>query len=100
MRAKLAFSAMVAGAAVATAMAAPAYADDTDSIFIKVLDDKGISYPSASDAITLAKGVCVHLTEGNSLARSRRRPDSVSNQRASSWVRRPRRIARIKALAD
>jgi hypothetical protein len=67
MRAKFVFSALVAGAALATAMAAPAYADDTDSIFISVLDEEGISYPSASEAVTMAKGVCVHLSEGNSL---------------------------------
>jgi Protein of unknown function (DUF732) len=67
MRAKFVFSAMVAGAALATALAAPANADDTDSIFISVLDDEGITYPSTSEAVTMAHGVCVHLSEGNSL---------------------------------
>jgi hypothetical protein len=67
MRAKFVFSAMVAGAALATAMAAPAYADETDSIFISVLDEEGIPYTTASDAIAVAKGVCVFLSEGNSL---------------------------------
>jgi len=67
MRAKFVFSAIVAGAALATAVATPAYAQETDSIFISVLDEEGITYPSATEAITLAKGVCVHLSEGNSL---------------------------------
>jgi len=48
-------------------MAAPAYADETDSIFISVLDEEGIPYTKASDAILVAKGVCVYLTEGSSL---------------------------------
>jgi hypothetical protein len=67
MRGKFAFSAVAAGIVLATGMAAPAYADETDSIFISVLDEEGVPYTKASDAILVAKGVCVYLTEGSSL---------------------------------
>ena len=67
MRAMFVFSAVAAGMVLATGMAAPAYADETDSIFISVLDEEGVPYTKASDAILVAKGVCVYLTEGSSL---------------------------------
>jgi hypothetical protein len=67
MRGKFVFSAVAAGIVLATGMAAPAYADENDSIFISVLDDEGIPYTKASDAILVAKGVCVFLAEGNTL---------------------------------
>jgi hypothetical protein len=68
MRGKLIFSVVVAGAALATGLAAPAYAEgQTDAIFISVLDEEGITYTSASDAIAVANGVCGFLSEGNSL---------------------------------
>lgn len=68
MRARYLISTMVAGAALATGLAAPAYAEaETDAIFISVLDEEGIPYTSATDAITVANGVCVFLSEGNSL---------------------------------
>lgn len=67
MRGKFVFSAVAAGIALATCMAAPAYADETDSIFISVLDEEGIPYTKASDAILVAKGVCVVISEGSSL---------------------------------
>ena len=67
MRGKLVFSAVTVGIALATSMAAPAYADNTDSIFISVLDEEGIPYSKTSDAILVARGVCVFLNEGNSL---------------------------------
>ena len=63
MRGKFVLSAVAAG----VAMAAPANADNTDSIFVSVLDEEGIFYTTASDAILVAKGVCVFLNEGNSL---------------------------------
>ena len=63
MRGKFVLSAVAAG----VAMAAPANADNTDSIFVSVLDEQGIPYTQASDAILVAKGVCVFLNEGNSL---------------------------------
>jgi hypothetical protein len=67
MRGRLIFSALTVGIALATSMAAPAYADNMDSVFIGVLDEEGIPYSKASDAILVAKGVCVFLKEGNSL---------------------------------
>ena len=68
MRAKFLISAVVAGAALATGLAAPAYAQgETDAIFISVLDEEGVPYTSASDAISVANEVCVFLSEGNSL---------------------------------
>ena len=46
----------------------PAYAQgETDAIFISVLDEEGVPYTSASDAISVANEVCVFLSEGNSL---------------------------------
>ncbi len=67
MHGKFVFSAVAAGVALATAMGAPAYADSTDAIFISVLDEEGIPYTKASDAILVAKGVCVVISEGSSL---------------------------------
>src|SRR5688572_21233461 len=67
MRGKFIFATVVAGAALATGLAAPAYADEIDDIFISVLDEEGIPYTSASDAILVANGVCVFLSEGNTL---------------------------------
>jgi hypothetical protein len=67
MRGKFVFSAVAAGIALATAMGAPAYADNTDAVFISVLDEEGIPYGKTSDAILMAKGVCVFLGDGKSL---------------------------------
>lgn len=67
MRGKLVFSLVGAGVAVATCLASPAHADGTDDVFIGVLDDEGIGYPSASEAIRVAGLVCEFLGEGNSL---------------------------------
>jgi hypothetical protein len=67
MRGKFMFSVMVAGAALATGLAAPAYAEEADDIFVSVLDGEGISYPSAEDAVLVANGVCAYMSEGNSL---------------------------------
>ena len=67
MRGKFVFSAVAAGIAVATAMAAPAYADATDDIFIGVLDEEGIAYPSESEAIIVAHQVCGFVQDGNTL---------------------------------
>jgi hypothetical protein len=67
MRGKFIFATVVAGAALSTGLAAPAYADEIDDIFISVLDEEGIPYTSASDAILVANGVCVFLSEGNTL---------------------------------
>lgn len=67
MRGKFIFSVVVAGAALATGLAAPASAEEADDIFVSVLDGEGIPYPSAEEAVKLANGVCVFMSEGNSL---------------------------------
>lgn len=67
MRGKFVLSLVGAGVAVATTLAAPAYADSTDDVFISVLDDEGISYTSPRDAIKVAHAVCEFLLDGNSL---------------------------------
>jgi hypothetical protein len=56
MRGRFVLSAVLAGVALATATAAPANADNTDSIFVSVLDEQGIPYTQASDTILVAKG--------------------------------------------
>jgi hypothetical protein len=67
MRGKFVLSLVGAGVAVATTLASPAHADATDDVFLGVLDDEGITYPSATEAITAAVAVCDFLGEGNSL---------------------------------
>lgn len=67
MRGKLIFSVVVAGAALATGLAAPAYAEEADDIFVSVLDGEGIPYPTAEEAVLVANGVCAYMSEGNSL---------------------------------
>ncbi|MBS1693007.1 MAG: DUF732 domain-containing protein [Actinobacteria bacterium] len=67
MRGMFVCSALAAGAALATVLAAPAQADEIDDIFISVLDDEGIPYTSPGDAITVANAVCDYLADGNSL---------------------------------
>lgn len=67
MRTKFALMAVSAGTALATVLAAPAYAQDIDDIFIGVLDDEGIPYTSPRDAIAVANAVCSYMADGNSL---------------------------------
>ena len=67
MRGRLIFSVVAVGAALATGLAAPAYAQDPDVVFVSVLDDEGIPYPSAEEAVLVANGVCGYLSEGNTL---------------------------------
>ena len=72
MRAKFMFSVVVAGAALATGLAAPAYAEEADDIFVSVLDGEGIPYPSAEEAVLVANGVrTFHV--GGQIRRRRRR---------------------------
>jgi hypothetical protein len=90
--------------ALATGLAAPAYAEETDDIFVSVLDSEGISYPSAEEAVLVANGVCVYMSEGNSLE------DAVSEvmkqtgleleQRASLWAPRRLVLPRTRAIAN
>jgi hypothetical protein len=67
MRGKFVLALVGAGVAMATTLAAPAHADDTDDIFIGVLDDEGINYSTPGEAIEVAVSVCDFLLEGNSL---------------------------------
>jgi hypothetical protein len=68
MRGKFVVSAVAAAAALGMGLAAPAFADpETDAIFVGVLDDEGIPYTSAADAITVANAVCEFMGDGNSL---------------------------------
>lgn len=57
---------VVAGALGAAAVigAQPADADRTDDVFIRVLDDAGITYPSEAYAIRAAHAVCDLLDQG------------------------------------
>ncbi|MEB3020373.1 DUF732 domain-containing protein [[Mycobacterium] crassicus] len=57
-------------AAVAVAgllgLAAPAAADTGDSGFLGALDQQGISYPNAADAVAGGHTVCEYLASGHS----------------------------------
>ncbi|WP_370499864.1 DUF732 domain-containing protein [Mycolicibacterium sp. jd] len=64
MRAKLIVSAAVAAAGLATALAAPAFADETDDIFISALQNQGIPFSTAKNAIELASAVCDYAAAG------------------------------------
>ncbi len=67
MRGSRVLTGAVAGLAMATVMAAPATADDNDAVFIHVLDQQGIAYPSVADAVHAANAVCAYLDHGNTL---------------------------------
>ncbi|BBY29524.1 DUF732 domain-containing protein [Mycolicibacterium sediminis] len=67
MRGKFVVSVAAVGFALATTFAPPALADENDEIFLSVLDDEGITYPSAVDAVKVGMAVCDYLQEGNSL---------------------------------
>lgn len=64
MRRTIIFSAAVAAVGLATATAAPAMADETDDIFISVLQGEGIPFSSAENAIVLAGAVCEYVAAG------------------------------------
>ncbi|MDG4665969.1 DUF732 domain-containing protein [Mycobacterium sp. 236(2023)] len=64
MRGKFIFTAAVAAAGLATALAAPALAQDANEIFISALDSEGIPYSSADNAIQLAGAVCEYAAAG------------------------------------
>ena len=67
MRGTLVLSA-VAAAGLATALAAPAFADPNDGIFINVLEDQGIPFSSEENAIGLATAVCDYMDAGQAPA--------------------------------
>jgi Protein of unknown function (DUF732) len=64
MRGKIIFTAAVAAAGLATALSAPAFADETDDIFISALQDEGIPFSTADNAIQLAGAVCEYAAAG------------------------------------
>ena len=64
MRGKIVFTAAVAAAGLATALAAPAFADETDDIFISALQSEGIPFSSPGNAIELAGAVCEYAAAG------------------------------------
>lgn len=63
MRGTITFSAVV-GAVMALGTAAPALADDTDDIFVSVLEGEGIPFSTPKDAISLAHAVCDYVHAG------------------------------------
>lgn len=64
MRGKLIFPAVIAAAVVAAVSAAPAHADETDDIFIAVLESEGVPFSTSDDAIALAGAVCEYVAVG------------------------------------
>ncbi len=64
MRGKIILSALVAAAGLATLTATPAFADDTDDIFISALEGQGIPVTTSDDAIALAEAVCEYVAAG------------------------------------
>lgn len=64
MRGRSILSAVALAAGLATMTAAPAFADETDDIFIGVLENKGIPFSDADDAIALAGAVCEYVAAG------------------------------------
>jgi Protein of unknown function (DUF732) len=64
MRGKIIFSAFVAAAGLATALASPAVADENQDILISVIDDEGIPYSSPENVVVLAGAVCDYVAAG------------------------------------
>lgn len=62
MRGATIFSAVAVGLAVATA--APALADETDDVFISVIEAEGIPFSTPKDAIVLDHAVCDYMAAG------------------------------------
>ena len=63
MRGTLIFTAVV-GVGMALGTAAPALADDTDDIFVSVLEEEGIPFSTPGDAIDLAHAICDYVAAG------------------------------------
>lgn len=64
MRSTIIVTAAIAAAGLATALAAPAFADETDDIFISALQSEGIPFSTADNAIQLAGAVCEYAAAG------------------------------------
>ncbi|MGE2719824.1 DUF732 domain-containing protein [Mycolicibacterium celeriflavum] len=54
----------VVGVGMALGTAAPALADDTDDVFISVIEGEGIPFSTEKDAIELAHAVCEYVAVG------------------------------------
>ncbi|MGE0217099.1 DUF732 domain-containing protein [Mycolicibacterium sp.] len=64
MRGKIILSAVAVGAGLAAGTAAPAVADTMDDVFISVLEDEGVPFSTADNAIALAHAVCEYVAAG------------------------------------
>ena len=64
MRGKIILSAVVAAAGLTACPAAPAFADDTDAVFINAIQNQGIPFSTSDDAIALAQAVCEYVAAG------------------------------------
>jgi Protein of unknown function (DUF732) len=64
MRGKIILSAVAAAAGLAAFTAAPAFADDTDAVFINTIQNQGIPFSTSDDAIALAQAVCEYVAAG------------------------------------
>lgn len=64
MRRVMVVSATIAASGLATALAAPAFADDIDDVFISTLESRDIPFASAENAVTLAAAVCDYMAAG------------------------------------
>ncbi len=64
MRGKIVLSAVGAAAGFAAFTAAPAFADDTDAVFINTIQNRGIPFSTSDDAIALAHAVCEYVAAG------------------------------------
>lgn len=54
----------LAAAGLATALAAPAFANETDDIFIAALEEEGVPFSTPANAIELAGAVCEYAAAG------------------------------------
>lgn len=64
MRGVIILSAVVAAAGLAAVTVAPAFADETDDVFIGALEGGGIPFSTSDDAIALAQAVCEYAAAG------------------------------------
>lgn len=64
MRGKMIFATVAAAAGLATALAAPAVADEADDVFLTVLEDEGIPFSTPDNAVALAGAVCEYVAAG------------------------------------
>jgi hypothetical protein len=74
------FAAVVAAVGAATALAAPAYANDQlDQAFLQALKDKGITVKSDAFALDLAHSTCDLLNGGGTVEEALRHIKTTTN---------------------